>query len=105
MNSYGASEGESMSSDAVSEATARLERAVGRLAMVLARQPAPAETAGPAVPGGVPPEAVAALSARLAETLVRLRGALAEIEGAESTAPPQDDEPGEDEPGDDSKGS
>ncbi|WP_159997339.1 hypothetical protein [Roseomonas sp. 18066] len=85
-----------MSSDAVSEATARLERAVGRLATVLARQPSPAEAAA----AGVPPEAVAALSLRLDDTLARLRGALAEIEGAESAALPHDDEPGEDEPGD-----
>ncbi|MCQ4158454.1 hypothetical protein NON00_00740 [Roseomonas sp. GC11] len=64
-------------SDAVSEAATRLERAVEKLAAALAR-PAPA--------AGVPPEAVAALSARLDETLSRLRLALAEVEAADSEA-------------------
>lgn len=70
-------------SDAVDQAAARLERAVERLAAVLGRL----ETAAGAPPG-VPPEALAALSARLDDALLRLRGALAEVEGAEAPAEP-----------------
>lgn len=80
-------------SDAVSEAATRLEQAVERLAAALAARQVPA--------AGVPPETVAALSVRLDETLSRLRGALAELEGAEPAeeedaaadpGPPADDE-------------
>jgi hypothetical protein len=65
-------------SEAVGEAAARLERAVDRLAEILA-QPRPAS--------GIPPEQVAALSARLDNTLARLRGALAELDSASEAAP------------------
>jgi uncharacterized membrane protein YccC len=64
-------------SEAVSEAAARLERAVGRLAEALA-QPRPEQ--------GIPPAQVAELAARLDNTLARLRGALAELDGAEAEA-------------------
>ncbi|MFC3126232.1 hypothetical protein ACFOD4_14285 [Pseudoroseomonas globiformis] len=67
-------------SDAVSEAAIRLERAVERLSTVLASRPS-------AVPG-VPVEGVAALSARLDETLSRLRSAVAELEGQEAAEEP-----------------
>jgi len=73
-------------SDAVSEAAARLERAVERLAAALAARPSPQ--------AGVPPETVAALSARLDDTLARLRGALADMEGAEAAVLPDEDEVG-----------
>ncbi|KAA2214895.1 hypothetical protein [Teichococcus oryzae] len=69
-------------SDAVSEAAIRLERAVERLAASLAAR----QSAAP----GVPAEAVAALSARLDETLERLRGALSDVEGAEPVEEPVD---------------
>ncbi|MDQ1078813.1 hypothetical protein [Pseudoroseomonas cervicalis] len=69
-------------SDAVSEAATRLEQAVERLAAALARPVPP----GAAQPQGVPPEAVAALSARLDDTLARLRTALAEVEAGEAAA-------------------
>jgi hypothetical protein len=62
-------------SEAVSEATARLERAVGRLADALA-QPRPEQ--------GILPGQVADLASRLDNTLARLRGALAELEGADA---------------------
>lgn len=73
-------------SEAVSEAAARLERAVDRLAEALARpRPEP----------GIPPEAVAALSARLDNTLARLRGALAELDSPldSQAGSPQDSHP------------
>ncbi|MCI0754044.1 hypothetical protein [Teichococcus vastitatis] len=81
-------------SDAVSEAASRLERAVERLAAALAANPAGAS--------GVSAESVAALSTRLDDTLERLRGALAELEGAEpgdepaeqATALPPDNQKG-----------
>jgi hypothetical protein len=60
--------------EAVSEAAARLERAVGRLADLVARpRPAP----------GIPPEQVAALAGRLDVSLAKLRGALAELDASE----------------------
>ena len=62
-------------SDAVSEAAARLERAVGRLAELAAR-PRPAE--------GIPPARVAELAGRLDGTLSRLRTALADLDAAEA---------------------
>ena len=65
-------------SESVSEAAARLERAVDRLAESLARpRPAP----------GIPPEQVLNLAARLDNTLARLRGALAELDAAEAPPP------------------
>lgn len=76
--------------DAVSEAAARLERAVERLAAALTR---------PRAPEGVAPERLAELSGRLDATLLRLRGALAELEASEEApAAPGDDT-------DDNKGS
>ncbi|MDB5370638.1 MAG: hypothetical protein JWP20_2196 [Roseomonas sp.] len=77
-------------SEAVSEAAARLERAVGRLAEALA---------APRPSGGIPPERIAELAGRLDNTLARLRGALAELDGADGDPhdPAMDD-------GDDSTG-
>jgi hypothetical protein len=69
--------------EAVSEAAARLERAVGRLAEVVAK---PRPAAEPA-PAGVPPEQVAALAERLDVSLSKLRGVLAELEAPEMDAP------------------
>ena len=63
--------------DPVAEATLRLEAAVERLTRAAnARPPAPprAEDGAP----GVDPAAVAALAARLDETIARLRGVLGE---------------------------
>jgi hypothetical protein len=61
--------------DPVTEATARLEAAVERLSRALANRPAPA----PAAEGdGAARDAVAALAARLDETIARLRGVLGE---------------------------
>ena len=60
--------------DPVAEATQRLEAAVERLARAAGARPAvavPAES-------GVDPAAVAALAARLDETIARLRGVLGE---------------------------
>jgi hypothetical protein len=54
--------------DSLTEATARLEVAVERLA----------SAAGRARPAGVPPEELAELSRRLDATLVRLKAALRE---------------------------
>src|SRR5690349_8907788 len=71
-------EGGSMS-DAVGEAATRLEQAVERLVAVLASRPPAA---------GVPAESVAALSARLDETLSRLRNAVAELEGQDAADEP-----------------
>ncbi|MFB9970174.1 hypothetical protein ACFFMP_09145 [Pseudoroseomonas cervicalis] len=79
-------------SDAVSEAATRLEQAVDRLAAALARPVSPGVPQGPA---GVPPEAVAALSARLDDTLARLRTALAEVEAGEAAASAAESEPAE----------
>ncbi|MBC9209934.1 hypothetical protein IBL26_24075 [Roseomonas aerophila] len=62
-------------SEAVSEAAARLERAVDRLAQAMA-QPRPEQ--------GIPPDQVASLASRLDNTLARLRGALAELEGGDA---------------------
>ncbi|MFC4170226.1 hypothetical protein [Teichococcus aestuarii] len=74
-------------SDAVNAAATRLEQAVEKLAAALARPPQSA---------GVTPDEVAALSARLDETLVRLRTALAEVEGEAAGHLPEDEaEPGE----------
>ena len=74
-------------SDVVSDAAIRLEQAVEKLAAVLARR---------AMTPAVPPEAVAELSARLDETLLRLRGALAEMESSDSPALPEEDAMAED---------
>ncbi len=60
--------------DPVAEATLRLEAAVERLSRAAAR---PAATPGEAATG-VDPAAVAALAARLDETIARLRGVLGE---------------------------
>ncbi|MFC7552097.1 hypothetical protein ACFQU7_07315 [Pseudoroseomonas wenyumeiae] len=70
--------------EAVSEAAARLERAVGRLAEAVAKPRPVAEPAGPA---GVPPEQVAALAQRLDVSLAKLRGVLAELDAPEAEAP------------------
>jgi hypothetical protein len=69
--------------EAVSEAAARLERAVGRLAEAVARPRPPAE---PPAPAGIPPEQVAALAGRLDMSLAKLRGVLAELEAPEPDA-------------------
>lgn len=61
--------------DPVEQATTRLEAAVERLSRALANRPAPA----PATAGeGADREAVAALAARLDDTIARLRGVLGE---------------------------
>ncbi len=62
--------------DPVAEATQRLEAAVERLARAASARPAMPRGAddGP----GVDPAAVAALAARLDETIARLRGVLGE---------------------------
>ena len=61
--------------DPVADATARLEAAVERLSRAVARRPAPA----PAGEGqGADRAAVAALAARLDDTIARLRGVLGE---------------------------
>ncbi|WP_244458748.1 hypothetical protein [Roseomonas fluvialis] len=57
----------------MTEATARLEAAVERLSRALAARPAPAATGE-----GADREAVAALAARLDDTIARLRGVLGE---------------------------
>lgn len=62
--------------DPVAEATQRLEAAVERLARAAGARPAPEQTESGAA--GVDPAAVAALAARLDETIARLRGALGE---------------------------
>ena len=65
--------------DPVAEATQRLEAAVARLGRAAARRPAPAPApAADGVAAGVDPAAVAALAARLDETIARLRGVLGE---------------------------
>jgi hypothetical protein len=69
--------------EAVSEAAARLERAVGRLAEAVARPRPPAESPAPA---GIPAEQVAALAGRLDVSLAKLRGVLAELEAPEPDA-------------------
>lgn len=61
--------------DPVAEATLRLEAAVERLSRAAAASPA--ATPGEAATG-VDPAAVAALAARLDETIARLRGVLGE---------------------------
>lgn len=67
--------------DPVAEATLRLEAAVERLTRAAsarpAATPAPAPAQGDDTPG-VDPAAVAALAARLDETIARLRGVLGE---------------------------
>jgi hypothetical protein len=63
--------------DPVAEATQRLEAAVARLGRAAASRPAPA-AAEPGEARGVDPAAVAALAARLDETIARLRGVLGE---------------------------
>lgn len=61
--------------DPVAEAAARLEAAVERLSRAMANRPAPS----PAAEGeGADREAVAALAARLDDTIARLRGVLGE---------------------------
>ena len=62
--------------DPVAEATQRLEAAVERLTRAASARPASVRTEddGP----GVDPAAVAALAARLDETIARLRGVLGE---------------------------
>jgi hypothetical protein len=63
--------------DTVAEAAARLEAAVERLTRAVANRPAPTPAAeGEA--GGVDRAAVAALAARLDDTIARLRGVLGE---------------------------
>lgn len=71
-------------SEAVSEAAARLERAVGRLAEIVAK---PRPAAEPAMPAGVPLEQVAALAQRLDVSLTKLRGVLAELDAPEAAQP------------------
>jgi hypothetical protein len=61
--------------DTVAEAAARLEAAVERLSRAVANRPAPT-AAGEAT--GADRAAVAALAARLDETIARLRGVLGE---------------------------
>jgi hypothetical protein len=63
--------------DPVTEAAARLEAAVERLSRAMANRPAPAASADGAATGA-DREAVAALAARLDETIARLRGVLGE---------------------------
>lgn len=63
--------------DPVSEAAARLEAAVDRLSRAMANRPATAAAADGG-PAGADREAVAALAARLDETIARLRGVLGE---------------------------
>ncbi len=65
--------------DPVAEATLRLEAAVERLSRAASARPAttPAAAQGDDTPG-VDPAAVAALAARLDETIARLRGVLGE---------------------------
>ncbi|MBO1077023.1 hypothetical protein [Roseomonas marmotae] len=63
-------------SEAVSEAAARLERAVGRLAEALAK-PRPQPQAG------IPAEQVEALASRLDISLAKLRAALVELDAPE----------------------
>jgi hypothetical protein len=67
--------------EAVSEAAARLERAVGRLAEAVAK---PRRAAEPAAPAGIPPQQVAALAGRLDVSLAKLRGVLAELDAPEA---------------------
>ncbi|WP_219763394.1 hypothetical protein [Roseomonas alba] len=63
----------------MAEATQRLEAAVERLTRAAASRPAaPAGGEGDSTPPGVDPAAVAALAARLDETIARLRGVLGE---------------------------
>ncbi len=64
--------------DPVAEATQRLEAAVERLARAAVVRPAPSGAEGDSVAPGVDPAAVAALAARLDETIARLRGVLGE---------------------------
>lgn len=65
--------------DPVAEATLRLEAAVERLSRAASARPAttPVAAQGDYTPG-VDPAAVAALAARLDETIARLRGVLGE---------------------------
>ena len=65
--------------DPVAEATLRLEAAVERLSRAASTRPAttPSPAQGDDTPG-VDPAAVAALAARLDETIARLRGVLGE---------------------------
>ena len=65
--------------DPVAEATLRLEAAVERLSRAASARPAttPVAAQGDDTPG-VDPAAVAALAARLDETIARLRGVLGE---------------------------
>lgn len=80
-------------SDSLGEAAARLEAAVECLAEAAARRPR-------AAPAGVPPEEVAALSARLEATIARLRAALpegSEPEGSEVVEGPESDDGADDE--------
>ena len=63
--------------DPVAEATQRLEAAVERLARAASARP-PAGTHTDSDAPGIDPAAVAALAARLDETIARLRGVLGE---------------------------
>lgn len=64
--------------DPVAEATLRLEAAVERLSRAAVARPAATPASGEDAPAGVDPAAVAALAARLDETIARLRGVLGE---------------------------
>jgi hypothetical protein len=61
--------------DAAAQAAARLEAAVERLSRAVANRPAPSSGDGAA---GADRAAVAALAARLDETIAKLRGVLGE---------------------------
>ena len=64
--------------DPVAEATLRLEAAVARLGRAVAGRSIPSGAAPDGAAPGVDPAAVAALAARLDETIARLRGVLGE---------------------------
>lgn len=64
--------------DPVAEATLRLEAAVARLGRAVAGRSIPSGAAPDGAAHGVDPAAVAALAARLDETIARLRGVLGE---------------------------
>jgi hypothetical protein len=64
--------------DPVAEATLRLEAAVARLGRAAAGRSVPPAAAADGAAPGPDPAAVAALAARLDETIARLRGVLGE---------------------------